>query len=78
DSTAEPAGADGDRGADNGGRILLLSAALVAVMLAGAVLVARDEAGRHDGEPGDPDAHAGDGTGRHTARSPDEAWPHRR
>lgn len=77
---AEPDG-DDDRSADNRGLILVGSVVLVLVMIAGAVLVARDEAGRHDGRPEDDDEtppRPGEAEGRHTARTAEEAWPHRR
>ena len=77
---AEPDIADeSDRVADNRGLILVGSVVLVLVMIGGAVLVARDEAGRHDGHPGD-DATAprrGEAEGRHTARRARDAWPRR-
>lgn len=76
----EPAD-DDDRSADNRGLILVGSVVLVLVMIGGAVLVARDEAGRHDGLPDDDEETAprpGEAEGRHTARTAEEAWPNRR
>ena len=71
-----------DRPGDNRGVILIGSAVLVLVMIGGAMLVARDEAGRHDGRPDDDADGAGprrgEAEGRHTARTAEEAWPHRR
>lgn len=68
------------RSADNRGLILVGSVVLVLVMTLGAALVARDEAGRRTGRPGDDRTapRPGEAEGRHTARSTDEAWPHRR
>ena len=79
DGSEEPV--DDDRSADNRGLILIGSVVLVLVMIGGAVLVARDEAGRHDGRPDDDEETAprpGEAEGRHTARTAQEAWPNRR
>lgn len=70
-----------DRPGDNRGVILIGSAVLVLVMIGGAMLVARDEAGPHDGRPDVDDQgrpRRGEAEGRHTARTAEEAWPHRR